>query len=330
MKDLIEEIRDLYTWFIKFITDDIWHLNIDDFGKAKRKLIKYLKVAIITIRGVGKNNVGLYAFSLSFFSAMSMVPFVAITFAVTDGFGLKNSLQSLLLENFSSNKEVIQLIIQFAENIVGISQQDTFGIVSFLFFIGTVMWLILNIEKCFNKIWEAERSRSIAKRFLYYFGILMIAPFIVFIFLYIALILTNAFNSFAYEGEGLEQFGDLLQWLSFYGIISLVITFMYKYIPNVKVKFSAAFYAALIAAFAFVVMQYLYLETQIFVSRLNAVYGAFAAIPLFMIWMNVSWTIILVGAEVSHAYQYESTFTSEDNYEKLEQEVIERISHERD
>lgn len=330
MKDLIEEIRELYTWIIKFITEDIWHLNIDDFGKAKRKLIKYLKVAIITIRGVGKNHVGLYAFALSFFSAMSMVPFVAITFAVTNGFGLKNNLQNLLLDYFSSNKDFIQLVIQSAENIVTISQQDTFGIISFLFFMGTVVWLILNIEKCFNKIWEAERSRSIAKRFLYYFGILMIAPFIVFIFLYVALVFTNAVNSFGFGIKQLQHVGEFIQWLAFYGILSCVITFMYKYIPNVKVKFSAAFYAALIAAFAFVVMQYLYMETQIFVSRLNAVYGAFAAIPLFLIWMNISWTIILVGAEISHAYQYESTYTSEDNFEKLEKEVIERINYERD
>lgn len=302
MKEIIEEIKEFYEWLVKFITVDIWHLNIDDFGKAKRRLIKYLKLVIMTIKGVGKNHLALYAFSLSFFSAMSVVPFVAITFAVTDGFGLKNNLQNLLLEYFAENKDVVQLIIQFAENIVSSSQQDFFGIISFLFFIGTVLWLILNIEKCFNKIWEAERSRSIAKRFLYYFGILMIAPFIILIFLYIALNFSNALNAF---NIGTMQIGNFLQWLAFYGIITVTITFMYKYIPNVKVKFTAALNAALITAFAFVVMQYLYMETQIFVSRLNAVYGAFAAIPLFLIWTNISWTIILVGAEVSHAYQYE-------------------------
>ena len=172
MENLIGKIRNLYVWLKKFATEDIWQLDIDDFSKAKRKFIKYLKVTIITVKEAGANHLGTYAFSLSFFSIMSMVPFVAVAFAVTDGFGLKEYLQELLLEYFSSNKEMVQLIIQFAENIVKISQQDAFGIVSLCFFIGTILWLILNVEKCFNRIWKAERGRSLAKRFLYYLGIL--------------------------------------------------------------------------------------------------------------------------------------------------------------
>lgn len=326
LKDLLEEIQDFYHWFVKFITDDIWHLEIDDLGKFKRKLIKYLKVALITVREAGVNHLGLYAFSLSFFSTMSMVPFVAVAFVVTDGFGLKNYLQQILLEYFAENKEIIQLIIQFAENIVTISQQDAFGIISLAFFIGTVLWLILNVEKCFNKIWKAERGRSIAKRFLYYFGVLIVAPLVITMFLSVSLVFTKALNIYGFQISYLESVGEAIRWLALYGIITLFFTILYKYVPNVKVKFSAAFVASLISAFAFVGWQYLYMETQLFVSRLNSVYGAFAAIPLFLIWMNVSWTIILIGAEISHAYQYENIYTSDDNYQKLEQEVIEKIN----
>lgn len=326
MKDLIEEIQEFHTWFVKFITKDIWHLNIDDFGKAKKKFIKYLKVALITVKEAGINHLGLYAFSLSFFSTMSLVPFVAVAFAITDGFGLKDNLQEMLLEYFSNNKEIVQLVIQFAENIVTISQQDAFGIVSLGFFIGTILWLILNVEKCFNLIWKAERGRSIAKRFLYYFGVLAIAPLLITIFLSLSLMFTKTFDAYNFNIQWLESAGFLIKWGSFYGIMTLFFTIIYKYIPNVKVKFPAAFFAALIAALAFVVWQYLYVETQVFVSRMNTVYGAFAAIPLFLVWMNVSWTIILIGAELSHAYQYESSYMSEDNYEELEQEVIKKTN----
>ena len=326
MKDLKEEILEFYRWFVKFITDDIWHLNIDDFGKAKKKLIKYLKVAIITIREAAVNHLGLYAFSLSFFTTMSMVPFVAVAFAVTDGLGLKSQLQNMLLEYFSSNKEFVQHVIQFAENIVTIIHKDSFGIISLLFFIGTILWLILNVERCFNVIWKAERGRSIAKRFLYYLGVLIVAPLVITMFLFVALLFTKTLDNFGFGIELLESAGFVIQWSAFYGIITLFFTILYKYVPNVKVKFSAAFFAALIAALAFVGWQYLYVGTQVFVSRLNTVYGAFAAIPLFLIWMNVSWTIILIGAEISHAYQYESSYTSEDNYRELEQEVIKKIN----
>ena len=102
MKHLIGKIRNLYFWLKKFVTEDIWKLEIDDFSKAKRKFIKYLKVTLITVKEAGANHLGTYAFSLSFFSTMSMVPFVAVAFAITEGFGLKEYLQELLLEYFSS------------------------------------------------------------------------------------------------------------------------------------------------------------------------------------------------------------------------------------
>lgn len=326
MKHLIGKIQNFYVWFRKFITEDIWKLEIDDFSKAKRKFIKYLKVTIITVKEAGANHLGTYAFSLSFFSTMAMVPFVAVAFAITQGFGLKEYLQELLLESFSSNKDMVQLIIQFAENIVTISQQDAFGIASLCFFIGTILWLILNVEKCFNRIWKAERGRSLARRFLYYMGILAVAPLVMTMFLSVSLVFTRTLNSYGFGIEFLASAGRFIQWVAFYGILSLFFTILYKYVPNVKVRFSAAFFAALIAALSFVVWQYLYVETQVFVSRMNTVYGAFAAIPLFLLWMNVSWTIILYGAEVSHAYQYVSSYTSEDNYKELEQEVIKKIN----
>lgn len=326
MRDLWEEIMELYRWLIKFITDDIWHLELDDFGRAKKKFLKYLRVAIITVREAGINHLGLYAFSLSFFTTMAMVPFAAVAFAVTEGFGLKGTLQNMLLEYFSSNKEIVQLVIQFAENIVQISQQDAFGIISLAFFIGTILWLIHKVEQCFNIVWKAERGRSIAKRFLYYFGILIVAPLVITMFLSVTLLATNMLNNFGLELRLFNLAGVFIQWLAFYGIITLFFTILYKYVPNVKVKFSAAFFAALISAAAFVIWEYLYMETQLFVSRLNSVYGAFAAIPLFLIWMNVSWTIVLIGAEISHAYQYENSYTSDDDFQKLEKEVIEKIN----
>ena len=326
MKDLFEEIQELYRWIVKFVSVDIWNLNLDDFGHAKSKLLKYIKVALITIKEAANNRLGLYAFSLSFFSTMAMVPFAAVAFAVTDGFGLKETLQNLLLEYFSDNKEIVQLIIGFAENIVTISQQDIFGIISLLFFIGTVVWLILNVERCFNIIWKAERGRSIAKRFLYYFGILIVAPLLLTMFLSVILVFTNTLNNFGFDFEFLKLTGYILRWLLFYGVMTLFFTILYKYVPNVKVKFSAAFFAALISAGAFVGWQFLYMETQLFVSRLNTVYGAFAAIPLFLIWMNVSWSLILIGAEISHAYQYENIYTTDGDYETLQKQVIEKIS----
>ena len=310
MRDLFEEIRDLYRWIVKFVTEDIWHLDLDDFGKAKRRAIRNLQVAIITIKKSSNDKLGLNAVSLSFFATMSVVPFLAVALAVTGGVGFEKRLQQLILENFAGNQEVVNWLLQFANNIIESGQKDIFGVISAFFFVWIVIWMILNIERCFNDIWNVERGRSIAKRFLYYFGILITAPFMILIFLSVYSVFTNQMKSILGMMH-FEELGIFMQWILFYGIILSMFTAMYKYIPNVKVRFAAAFNAAIISTTAFVIMQYLYMETQILVSRINAVYGAFAAVPLFLIWMNISWIIILIGAEISHAYQYTEMTDSE-------------------
>ena len=304
MKDLIEEIKGFYNWLKKFITEDIWSLELEDFGKAKQRFLNYLKVALITIKKSGNDKLGLYAVSLSFFSAMSAVPFMAVALAVTGGVGFQKVLKDLLYENFSSNNELLNWLMQFANNIIETGQKDVFGLISFFFFVWIVIWMIINVEKSFNEIWNVERNRSLTKRFLYYFGVLITAPFIIIIFLSVYTVFTNQISNIGYGLNFHESIGFVLQWFLFYAMVLFTFTVMYKYIPNVKVHFRAAFNAALISAAAFVIMQYLYMETQILVSRINAVYGAFAAVPLFLIWMNVSWVIILIGAEISHAFQY--------------------------
>lgn len=293
----------MYRWIVRFITEDIWHLELDDLGRAKRKFLKYLKIAIMTVRESGINKLGLYSVSLSFFVAMSVVPFAAVAFAVTGGLGFEETLKSLLLDNFSDNQEVINWVIRFADNIVESGQKDIFGLISFIFFTWIIIWLILNIEKSFNVIWNVERRRPLAKRFLYYLGILVTAP----------LIITMLLSLFSIFSRNSQTLGYFSQWGLLFVIMLFFLTIMYKYIPNVKVHFSAAFNAAVIASIAFIIIQYIYTETQMLVSRIDAVYGAFAAIPLFLIWLNISWMVILIGAEISHAFQYVSEYRLKKN-----------------
>lgn len=293
----------MYRWIVRFITEDIWRLELDDLGRAKRKFLKYLKIAIMTVRESGINKLGLYSVSLSFFVAMSVVPFAAVAFAVTGGLGFEETLKSLLLDNFSDNQEVINWVIRFADNIVESGQKDIFGVISFIFFTWIIIWLILNIEKSFNVIWNVERRRPLAKRFLYYLGILVTAP----------LIITMLLSLFSIFSRNSQTLGYLSQWGLLFVIMLFFLTIMYKYIPNVKVHFSAAFNAAVIASIVFIIIQYIYTETQMLVSRIDAVYGAFAAIPLFLIWLNISWMVILIGAEISHAFQYVSEYRLKKN-----------------
>ena len=298
-----KEIQHTYQRILKFLINDIWRQDLSELSIMKARMVRYLKVLIITIKGFSNDKVGLQAVNLSFFSAMSVVPFVALMFTITKGFGMAKKLEDLLLTYFAENEENIEYILHFANNVLKSAENGLFGILSFLFLLWSVIWLMLSIEKSFNDIWKVEDRRSFGKRALYYPLLLLVSPLIILIFLSLALIYTNTLKSVGLQIDKFIPITSIFTWLTFYGIVALVFSVMYYFIPNVKVKFAAAFNSSMVVSFAFVVVQFFYLETQILVSGLNAVYGVFAAIPLFLVWMNISWTIILFGAELSHAYQ---------------------------
>ncbi|PKP00477.1 MAG: hypothetical protein CVU13_02955 [Bacteroidetes bacterium HGW-Bacteroidetes-8] len=298
-----EKIAHTYQRVLKFLITDIWHLDMSELSILRARMVKYLKVLIITSKGFTNDKVALQATSLSFFSAMSVVPFVSLMFAITNGFGIGKKLEELLYKYFEGNEDIISYIVTFANNIISTSQNGLFGIISFVFLISTVVFLMLSIEKSFNEIWKLSSGRSFKKRLAYYFLLLFVSPLVIFVFLTMGLLYSNALQSIGLEVDKYIPLTSIFTWVASYMFVTFVFTIMYKFIPNTKVKLAAAFNSALILAFAFIVVQFFYLETQLLVSGLSAVYGVFAAIPLFLVWMNISWTVILFGAELSHAFQ---------------------------
>lgn len=306
------KISHTYQRVLKFLITDIWHLDLSELSIMRARMVRYLKVLIITIKGFSNDRVGLQAIALSFFSALAVVPIVALVFAVTNGFGLSDKFEMLLYSYFEGNEDIIAYLVRFANNIIQTSRNGLFGSISVIFFLWTVIWLMLSIEKSFNEVWKLERGRSFRKRAAYYLLMLIVSPMVIFIFLTLGLVYSNALESIGLEIDRFIPLTSIVTWLVAYAFITGVFTIMYKIIPNTKVKLSAAFNSALILAFAFIIVQFFYLETQLMVSGLNAVYGVFAAIPLFLIWMNISWTIILFGAELSHAYQNVDSYNIND------------------
>ena len=290
-----DEIKHTYQRVLKFLITDIWHLDMSELSIMRARMIKYLKVLIITIKGFARDKISIQATYLSFFTAMSVVPFVSLMFAVTNGFGAGNRMEELLFSYFEGNEEIISYILSFASNVISTSQGGLFGLINLLFLLSTIIWLMLSIEKAFNEIWKINNGRAIHRRAIYYLVLLIVSPFVIFIFL--------TLQSIGLEIDRYIPITSIFTWIISYFFIAGVFTVMYKYIPNTKVKIAAAFNSALILAFAFIVVQFFYLETQLMVTGLNTVYGVFAAIPLFLIWMNISWTLILFGAELSHAFQ---------------------------
>lgn len=295
----------------RFIKDDIWTLEMEKLSKAKARFVKYVKAAIIAIRTFSSQKIGFQAVALSFFSTMSVVPFVAVVFAVTGGLGLSDRLTGLLHGYFTDSQEIIDMVLGFAQNIILTAQSSTMGLVSALLFLWIVIWMMLSVERVFNNVWKVQVSRNIFKRITVVLAMLLLSPFVVIIFFAGSVVYSHILRYMGLDMEKLTIFKTLLTWIIFAVLAVFTLSMMYKFIPNADVKYSNAFRAAVPAAVSFSIMQYMYLETQVFVSRLNAIYGAFAAVPLFMIWLNIGWFIILIGAELSYAFQHVDSYNVE-------------------
>ena len=295
-----------------FLRDDIWELELEELSKARARFIKYMKVLIITIKTFSAEKIGFQAVALSFFSTMSVVPFIAIVFAVTGGLGLADKLETLLYSYFENSQQTIDFIIKAAGNIIETSLGGGMGLVSGLLFVWIVVWMMLSVERVFNNVWKVRKSRNIFKRVSYILAMLMIAPFVMIVFFSGNIMYSHLLQSIGLDPESFGILKTFISWTLFALIVTFTFSAMYKFIPNAFVKYGNALIAAIPAAIAFTLVNYLYLETQVLVTRLNAVYGVFAAVPLFMVWINVGWYIILIGSELSYAFQDVDNYNIDD------------------
>ncbi len=296
----------------RFFRDDIWTLEMENLSKARARFIKYMKVMMITIKTFSSEKIGFQAVALSFFSTMSVIPFVAIVFAITGGFGLADKLKEFLYGYFNNSQQTIDMMLGFAQNIIDTAQSGAVGLVSALLFFWIVVWMMMNVEKVFNNVWRVQKSRNLFRRLSVIIAMLFVSPFIVLVFFGGSFVYSHALSYLGLDIEELSAFKTILTWALFGVIATMTFSAMYKFIPNAPVDYPNALRAAAFSGVAFTVMQYLYLETQVFVSRMNGIYGAFAAVPLFMIWINIGWFIILIGAELSYAFQHVDSYNIED------------------
>lgn len=304
--------KDKFKRLKTFFSDDIWNLDIEELSKAKARAIKYLKVMMITIKTFANERIGFQAVALSFFSTMSVVPFIAIIFGITGGLGLEAPLKEFLYEYFNNSQQTIDTVIGFANNIIETAQSSLMGLFSASTFFYAVIALMLNVEKVFNNVWMVERARNIFKRLSFIIAMILLSPFVIMVFFAGSFAYSKVLDLVGFDIDAYGIIKTILAWTLFGIVVTFVLSAMYKFIPNAKVDYGSAVRAALPAALAFTLVQYGYIETQVFVSRLSAIFGAFAAVPLFMVWINIGWFIILIGAQLSYAFQNVDKYNIED------------------
>lgn len=285
-------------------TERIWQMDTTDCGRGYRRVVRFIKLVRITFGKFMENKMGFQCVALSYFVTLALVPLCAFIFAVSGGLGLSEKLADLLHKTITAYPDLVDMILERANNIIDIAQRGGVGLVSALFFLWTVLWMMFQVERVFNNVWGITKiPRKLYTRFGFYFLVLFLLPFLVLIFGTGIVVYTNVTSLIGFDFDEIRFIPKLLGYLGLFVVAAFTMSVMYKYIPATKVKYKSALKSAVVAAIVFVIFQYLYLETQVFMARLNSVYGVLAAIPLFLIWLNFSWQIIIYGAELTYGYE---------------------------
>lgn len=308
-----EQRNNAFTNFKSLFTDELWTLDTTDSTRAWKNLVRFVKLVRITFQTFAENRMGFQCVSLSYFCTLAIVPLMAVIFTVTGGLGLTDKLLEVLYQSIPANPELITMIMDKAVNIVDTAKSGVVGFIGALTFLWAVIWLMFQVERIFNNVWGIRKiPRKMYKRFSFYLIAILLIPFIVIVFGIGIVYYTNLTNLIGLDLGDVKHLPEFLGWVATYVVSVFTFSMMYKWIPAAKIRYVNALKAALVSGLVFVLFQYIYLETQVFVSRLNDVYGVLAAVPLFLIWLNFSWQIIIYGAELTYSYENIDTYQLND------------------
>ena len=316
------DILSLKSRMINFIKTDIWRIRKKDLSRMKYFFIKQLRILLLATRGFGQDQCPLRASALTFYSILSIVPVVAMAFGIAKGFGFQKLLEKQLLEKFSGQEEVMIRIVDFSRSLLENTKGGMIVGIGIVFLLWTVIKLLGNIERSFNDIWELKNPRTYGRKFSDYLSIMLISPILIIMSSSATVFITTKITLITEKVALIGMFSSVIfvmLKLIPYCLIWILFTFVYILMPNTKVNFSSGFVAGVTAGTIFQVAQLAYIVFQVGVARYNAIYGSFAALPLFLIWMQLSWLIVLFGAEISFAYQYVDTYEFEPDCRNISQ-----------
>lgn len=286
-----------------FFNNKLWSLRIDKLDKKQGFFLRHLRIFSLAISGFNEDKCLIKATALTYYTLFSIVPIIALIFAIAKGFGFQESLEAQLLNDFSEQKGVLVQAFEYANKMLSNTKGGLIAGVGVVLLLWSVMKLLGSVETSFNEIWEIKKDRIWVRKITDYLSIMLIAP----IFLILSGGITVGFKA------GLDTASSSFSLLTPMNFILLkafaftliwgMFVFLYIVLPNTKVTFKGAASGAFVAALLFELLQWAYVTSQIGVGSYNKIYGSFAALPLFLIWVQYSWFVVLFGAELTFAWQ---------------------------
>ena len=292
----------------KFLTEDIWRITEGEVTRTKYSIYSIIKTIYLCIDRFIEDRVMNKAAALTYSTLLATVPILAVLFAIARGFGFSNLMEQQIHQGLGGDTEATRTILKFVESYLAETKGGIFIGVGLVMLFATVLNLINNIEITFNRIWNVKKMRSWHRMVTDYFSMLLITPILLVLSGGISLFMTTMLDHMT-EYELLTPVFKFLIGLIPFAITWLMFTGLYAFMPNTNVKFKYALIAGILAGSAYQAFQYLYIGSQLWVSKYNAIYGSFAALPLFLLWMQISWTICLFGALLTYACQNIQNFS---------------------
>lgn len=263
---------------------------------------KLLQILIAFYEDFTTKRVMNAASMLTYSTLLAIVPISAVIFAIARGFGYNKYIETWFRDTLSSQPQAVEIIIGFVNSyLVHTKSGIVFGF-GLVFMLYTIIMLTRNVEMTFNDIWNIHEQRSLMRTFTDYLAMFFLLPILIIVVSGIILwmgSLSKMVDEVYVIGPVLAFGIDLLPIV----LLTIIIELLYVFMPNTNVKWGKALVPAVFAAIGMELLQYFYVHSQIWVSGYNAIYGSFAALPLFMLWLQFTWTIILIGAEMAYANQ---------------------------
>lgn len=279
----------------------LWERNPEELNLVQRLVLRQVQTAVLVVRDFSANQTLLRAAALTYYTMLSLVPLLALTFALLKAFGVQNLLQPLIVEKLNvGDTRIADALLSYINN-TQVAQLGVFGLVFLLF---AVVSLLTNVEKSFNHVWGIKAVRPVWRRFSDYLSVILVGP----VLMIGAISMTSTLTSYQLVRKlmDMQLVGSLIlllfkvapfffMWLAFTGL--------YIFMSNIRVEWRAAFVGGIVGGTLWQFAQVAYVHFQVGVGRYNAIYGTMAALPIFMIWIYLSWVIVLFGLGVCYAKQ---------------------------
>jgi len=287
---------------IRFLQVDIWRVDSDALSPLRSILYEIIKKVYLAIRFFTTKRVLTKAAALTYSTLLSIVPILAVVFAIARGFGFNKYIEEWFREALVSQPQAGEVIIGWVNSYLVHTKSGIFLGVGLVFMLYTVLMLVSNIEQAFNEIWQVKKPRSIFRTFTDYLAMFFLFPILIVVSSGLSIFVATIASSFP-DFVLLGWFVRFLVKLSPYVLMSGLFIALYVFMPNTHVKVKNAIVPGILAGIAMQWLQFFYIHSQIWMTSYNAIYGSFAALPLFMLWVQISWTICLFGAELSYTSQ---------------------------